>query len=146
MVISIGKKMGVTLLGRHTRPACYQALLSSLKLCEQCGSNSCVCVFFIPWVTWISMTIYGHCDVNGVTWSICLILIGRENFCCALIGYHPKGPLLLLENLSLWNYWTHLPVGNEIIGFLVACASSKTLKYFVYTITFRLKDTFNYFY
>ena len=37
----------------------YQALLS-IKLCEQCGSNSCVRVFFIPWVTWTTMTIYGH--------------------------------------------------------------------------------------
>ena len=35
----------------------YQALLS-IKLCEQCGSNSCVRVFFM--VTWFSMPIYGH--------------------------------------------------------------------------------------
>ena len=31
-------------------------------------------------VTWIFMTIYGHCDVNWVTWPICSILIGWKNF------------------------------------------------------------------
>ena len=30
----------------------------------------------------------GSCDVNGVTWPICSIPIGRDNFCCALIGYY----------------------------------------------------------
>ena len=39
---------------------------------------------------------YGHCDVNLVTWAVCLILIGRKNFCCALIGQDLKEPLLLL--------------------------------------------------
>ena len=47
-------------------------------------------------VRWISMTIYGHCDVNWVTWPVCAILIGRENFCCALIGRDLKGPYWLL--------------------------------------------------
>ena len=37
----------------------YQALLS-IKLCKQCGFNSCVCVFFIPWVTCQTMPKYGH--------------------------------------------------------------------------------------
>ena len=40
--------MGVTSLGRHTRPACTQDFTRSLKLCKECGFNSCVCVFFIP--------------------------------------------------------------------------------------------------
>ena len=40
---------GVTSLGRHTRPACNQASRGSLKLCQECGFNSCVRVFFIPW-------------------------------------------------------------------------------------------------
>ena len=52
--------MGVTSLGRHIRPACHQALLTRLKLCEQCGSNSCVRVFFIPW---------GHVDNHAHIWA-----------------------------------------------------------------------------
>ena len=57
-----------------------------------------VCACLIPHgVTWISMTIYGHCDVNLVTWAKYSILIGRENFCCALIGRDLKEPLLLLR-------------------------------------------------
>ena len=39
---------GVISLGCHTRPACHQASRGSLKLCQECGFNSCVCVFFIP--------------------------------------------------------------------------------------------------
>ena len=38
----------------------YQALLS-IKLCEQCGSNSCVRVFFIPW---------GHVDNHDHIWAV----------------------------------------------------------------------------
>ena len=63
----------------------YQALFS-LKLCQECGFNSCVRVFFIPWGHVNFMTIYGHCDVTQVTWIKCAILIGREKICCALIG------------------------------------------------------------
>ena len=63
----------------------YQALLS-IKLCKQCGFNSCVRVFFIPWGHVNFMTIYGHCDVTQVTWIKCAILIGREKISCALIG------------------------------------------------------------
>ena len=40
--------MGVMSLGRHTRPACTQGFTRSLKLCQECGFNSCVRVFFIP--------------------------------------------------------------------------------------------------
>ena len=56
-------KTGVTSLGRHTGPACCQALLSrlSLKLCEKCGSNSCVRVFFIPW---------GHVNFHDHIWAL----------------------------------------------------------------------------
>ena len=38
----------------------YQALLS-IKLCEQCGSNSCVRVFFIPW---------GHVNFHDHIWAL----------------------------------------------------------------------------
>ena len=61
----------------------YQALLS-IKLCKECGFNSCVRVFFIP---------MGHVDKTTrlwrqkVTWAKCAILIGRDQICCALIGY-----------------------------------------------------------
>ena len=41
--------MGVTSIGRHTRPACTQDFTRSLKLCQECRFNSGVRVFFIPW-------------------------------------------------------------------------------------------------
>ena len=63
----------------------YQALLS-IKLCKECGFNSCVRVFFIPMGHVNFMTIYGQCDVTIVTWVKCAILIGRDRSCCALIG------------------------------------------------------------
>ena len=44
----------------------------SLKLCEQCGSNTCVCVFFFPW---------GHVNIHAQIWGfvtsmshVCLML------------------------------------------------------------------------
>ena len=52
--------MGVTSLGRHTRPACTQGFTRSLKLCEKCGFNSCVRVFFIPW---------GHVENHAHIWA-----------------------------------------------------------------------------
>ena len=55
----------------------------------------CVCSWSHG-VTWFFMPKYGHCDVKSVTWPKCSILIGRENFCCDLIGRDPKGPLSLL--------------------------------------------------
>ena len=53
--------MGVTSLGRHTRPACTQGFTRSLKLCQECGFNSCVRVFFIPW---------GHVSNHAQIWAI----------------------------------------------------------------------------
>ena len=52
--------MGVTSLGRHTRPACTQGFTRSLKLCEECRFNSCVRVFFIPW---------GHVSNHAQIWA-----------------------------------------------------------------------------
>ena len=75
--------MGVMSVGRHTRPACNQALRGSLKLCQECGFNSCVRVFFILWG---HVGFWGQCDVIKVTWVKCAMLIGREPICCALIG------------------------------------------------------------
>ena len=46
-------------LGPTAHASNYQALLS-IKLCEQCGSNSCVRVFFIPW---------GHVDNHAHIWA-----------------------------------------------------------------------------
>ena len=54
------QKMGVTSLGRHTRPACHQDFTRSLKLCEECRFNSCVRVFFIPW---------GHVNFYDHIWA-----------------------------------------------------------------------------
>ena len=51
---------GVTSLGRHTRPACTQGFTRSLKLCEECGFNSCVRVFFILW---------GHVNFYAQIWA-----------------------------------------------------------------------------
>ena len=53
--------MGVTSLGPHTRPACTQVLRGSIKLCEECGSNACLCVFFIPW---------GHVNFYAQIWAL----------------------------------------------------------------------------
>ena len=61
----------------------YQALLS-LKLCKECGFNSCVRVFFIPMG---HVVFHGQFDVILVTWAKCAILIGPDQICCALIGY-----------------------------------------------------------
>ena len=52
--------MGVTSLGRHTRPACTQGFTRSLKLCQECRFNSCVRVFFIPW---------GHVSNHAQIWA-----------------------------------------------------------------------------
>ena len=53
--------MGVTSLGRHTRPAYTQGFTRSLKLCQKCRFNSCVRVFFIPW---------GHVSNHAQIWAI----------------------------------------------------------------------------
>ena len=42
-------------------PLVIQALLTRLKLCEKCGSNSCVRVFFIPW---------GHVNNHDHIWAV----------------------------------------------------------------------------
>ena len=60
----------------------------------------CPCVLYPMGSRGLSWPYMGSCDVNGVTWPICSILIGRENFCCALIGYSLKGPLSLLTLLK----------------------------------------------
>ena len=44
------------------------------------------------------MPIFGSFDVIEVTWAVCLILIGREKFCCAVIGQYLLEPLLLLSS------------------------------------------------
>ena len=82
--------MGVMSLGRHIRPACTQGFTRSLKLCQECGFNSCVRVFFIPMG---HVVFHGQFDVILVTWAKCAILIGRDQICFALIGYRLQGPL-----------------------------------------------------
>ena len=58
------------------RPACHQALFS-LKLCKECGSNSCVRVFLIPWGhvnnhdhIWAFVTSMGSPDLNARFWLV----------------------------------------------------------------------------
>ena len=46
-------------LGPTAHASNYQALLS-IKLCEKCGFNSCVRVFFIPW---------GHVNHHAQIWA-----------------------------------------------------------------------------
>ena len=52
----------------------------------------------------IFMPIFGSFDVIEVTWAVCLILIGRENFCCAVIGWDLLEPPLLLA-ISFSFFW-----------------------------------------
>ena len=52
----------------------------SIKLCEECGSTSCVWCSFPHGVTWIGCPNMGACDVILVTWAKCLILIGSHHF------------------------------------------------------------------
>ena len=55
----------------------------------------------LGWGHVIFMPIFGSFDVTLVTWALCLILIGRENFCCAVIGWDLLEPLLLLTYCRL---------------------------------------------
>ena len=83
----------VTAQGKRLGPNC--ACVQSL--CEKNVDLTLVCVCSLSHgVTWIFMTIYGHCDVKWVTWPKCSILIGRQNLCCALIGRDLMGPYSLL--------------------------------------------------
>ena len=71
--------MGVTLLGRHTRPACTQDFTRSLKLCEECRFNSCVCVFLIPWRSrgkkqWVVTSISHMGQMRDSDWSRQILL------------------------------------------------------------------------
>ena len=66
--------MGVTPLGRHIRPACHQGFTRSLKLCEKCGFNSCVRVFFIPMGSrgqkqWVVTSISHMGEMRDSDWS-----------------------------------------------------------------------------
>ena len=57
-VTAQGKKPGLNCACVPLVPRFYAVW--SIKLCEECGSTSCVCVFFSPWghVNW--MPKYGH--------------------------------------------------------------------------------------
>ena len=88
--------MGVTSLGCHTRPACYQASRGSLKLCEECRFNSCVRVFFIPWRSrglkqWDVTSISHMGEMRDADWS-------REN----LLRSDWLGPSVALYTTNLF--------------------------------------------
>ena len=62
--------------GPRDVPFVLQVLLS-IKLCEKCGSNSCVGVFFIPWGhvnshdhIWAFVTSMGSPDLNARFWLV----------------------------------------------------------------------------
>ena len=66
--------MGVTSLGRHTCPACTQGFTRSLKLCQECGFNYFVCVFFIPMGSrglkqWVVTSISHMGEMRDSDWS-----------------------------------------------------------------------------
>ena len=80
------------------RPIRTQVLRGPSKLCQVCGSTS--------WVGHVTfMPIFGSFDVTLVTWAVCLILIGREKFCCAVIGWDLLEPLLLLTLIIVNNVY-----------------------------------------
>ena len=51
----------------------------------------------LGWGHVIFMPIFGSFDVIEVTWAVCLILIGRDNCCCAVIGQYLLEPYVLLR-------------------------------------------------
>ena len=51
----------------------------------------------LGWGHVVFMPIFGSFDVIEVTWAVCLILIGREKFCCAVIGQYRLEPPSLLK-------------------------------------------------
>ena len=55
----------------------------------------------LGWGHVIFMPIFGSFDVIEVTWAVCLILIGREKFCCAVIGWYPLETPILLKHYQL---------------------------------------------
>ena len=57
----------------------------------------------LGWGHVIFMPIFGSFDVIEVTWAVCLILIGREKFCCAVIGWDLLETPLLLIVLAILN-------------------------------------------
>ena len=52
----------------------------------------------LGWGHVIFMPIFGSFDVIEVTWVKYSMLIGRENFCCAVIGWDLLEPPLLLDD------------------------------------------------
>ena len=66
--------MGVRSLGSHTRPTCHQGSTRSIKLCKECGSDSCVRVFFILWGSrgqkqWVVTSISHMGEMRDSDWS-----------------------------------------------------------------------------
>ena len=94
--------MGVTSLGRHTRPACHQALRGSLKLCQECGFNSCVCVFFIPWRSrgkkqWVVTSISHMGEILDSDWSRENLL--RSDWLVPRVALYTTSAVFLFFNL-----------------------------------------------
>ena len=74
----------------------YQALLS-IKLCEQCGSNSYVRVFFIPW---------GHVDNNDYIWAVVTSMGSHGLYARFWLVEKISAALWLVATCSsLYDYW-----------------------------------------
>ena len=65
----------------------------SIKLCQECGSTSCVWCSFPHGVTWIGCPYLGAFDVILVTCAKCLILIGSHQFLLRSDWFVPSGAL-----------------------------------------------------
>ena len=57
-VTAQGKRLGLNCACVPLVPRLYA--VRSLKLCGECGSNTCVCVFFFPW---------GHVNIHAQIWG-----------------------------------------------------------------------------
>ena len=102
-------------------PICTQVLRGPLKLCQVCGSTSWVGhVIFMPK--------YGSFDVSQVTWAKYSMLIGRENFCCAVIGRDLLETPSLLVVIELLAWLLKCRVVTELIVFSELCTQNTSDK------------------
>ena len=110
--------MGVTSLGRHTRPACTQGFTRSLKLCQECRFNSCVRVFFIPWghvsnyaQIWAFVTSISHMgQMRDSDWSREILL--RSDW---LLPRVAPITTLIWANILSYNYPRLIDLSNSLL-------------------------------
>ena len=76
----------------------------------------------------IFMPKYGHCDVSQVTWAKYSMLIGRENFCCVVIGRDLLETPSLLVVIELLAWLLKCRVVTELIVFSELCTQNTSDK------------------